>query len=94
MRQNESDAFLFGLIDYLTQKGLVVPDELQQTVAAVRQEMIEKKEYASLGVAIRVDGTTEQTAFVPVNGEERMHICKAACCKLSFALSVEEIEAG
>jgi hypothetical protein len=29
-----------------------------------------------------------------VNCEERLHICKAACCQLDFALSVEEVESG
>ena len=94
IRQNENDAFLFGLIDYLTQKGIVMPDELQKTIAIVKEEVIEKKEYARLGVAIRVDREADKTVFTPVNCEERMPICKAVCCKLSFALSVEEIEAG
>ncbi len=29
-----------------------------------------------------------------VNCAERMHICKAVCCRLSFALTPEEIDAG
>ncbi|MEE7625343.1 YkgJ family cysteine cluster protein [Methylobacter sp. Wu8] len=93
-RQNQSDAFLYGLIDYLTQKGIILPDELQAVVASVKEEIIEKKEFASLGVAVRVDGENDASAFVPVNCNERMPICKGMCCKLSFALSVEEIESG
>jgi Fe-S-cluster containining protein len=30
----------------------------------------------------------------PVNCAERMHICHAVCCKLSFALTADEIDAG
>jgi Fe-S-cluster containining protein len=94
IRQNQSDAFLFGLIDYLTQKNIVIPDELQAVVESVKQEIIEKKEYGTLGVAVRVDGEQDAEAFIPVNCDVRMPICKAVCCKLSFALSIEEIEAG
>lgn len=95
IRQNENDFFLYGLIDYLTDKGLVVPEDLKKYVELVKKEIIEKKEHASLGVAIRKDNEAiESTIFVPVNCEERMSICKAVCCKLSFALSIEEIEEG
>lgn len=95
IRQNENDFFLYGLIDYLTDKGMVVPEDLKKYVELVKKEVIEKKEYATLGVAIRNDNEAiESTIFVPVNCEERMSICKAVCCKLSFALSIEEIEEG
>lgn len=94
VRQNESDAFLFGLIDYLTQKGVVIPDDLEKYIFSVKNEAIDKKENAKLGVAIRVDAEDEATQFIPVNCEERLPICKAVCCKLSFALSIKEIEEG
>lgn len=94
VRQNESDAFLYGLIDYLTQKGIVLPDELQTVVASVRKEVLEKKEFASLGAAIRIDSNEDASSFIPVNCEDRMPVCQAVCCKLSFPLSVEEIESG
>jgi Fe-S-cluster containining protein len=95
IRQNENDVFLYGLIDYLTDKGMVVPEDLKKYVETVKKEIVEKKEYANLGAAIRKDNEAiESTTFVPVNCEERMPICKAVCCKLSFALSIEEIEVG
>ncbi|MEO8108814.1 MAG: YkgJ family cysteine cluster protein [Ginsengibacter sp.] len=94
IRQNESDAFLYGLIDYLEEKGIVVPEELQKKISSVREEVLAKKEFASLGIAIRVDSEEDKHTFVPVNCEERMHVCHAICCKLSFALSIAEIEAG
>jgi Fe-S-cluster containining protein len=94
MRQNESDAFLYGLIDYLTQKGIVLPEELQAVVASVKKEIIEKKEFAHLGVAVRVDAEQDDVPFIPVNCDERIHICNAVCCRLSFALSIDEIESG
>ncbi|MCX9009871.1 MAG: YkgJ family cysteine cluster protein [Candidatus Methanoperedens sp.] len=94
MRINESESYIYGLIDYLIQKGIIQPDELKTTVDSVRKEIIEKKEFATLGVALRVDGDEDKEQTVAVNCEERLHICNAVCCRLRFALSVEEIETG
>ena len=44
-------------------------------------------------IAFRVEG--EQLAPpAQVNCSERMHICHAVCCKLNFALTAEEVDAG
>lgn len=94
MRINQNEAFLYGLIDCLTQQGVVQPDALKRAAESVRQELIEKKEHATLGVAIRVDGEAEGAQTAVVNCEERLHICRAVCCRLRFALTAEEIETG
>lgn len=93
-RINEIESFLYGVIDVLVKKGVIIPDELTEAAEAVRKEMYEKGEQAHTGVGIRIDDPEKNQAFVPVNCEERMHTCEAVCCKLNFALSVEEIEAG
>ncbi len=94
MRINENEAFIYGLIDYLIQKGFVQPDELKAIVESVKKETVEKKEFATLGVAIRVDGNEDKEQTATVNCQERLHICLAVCCQLHFALTVEEIETG
>jgi Fe-S-cluster containining protein len=94
IRQNESEAFLFGLIDYLIKKEIVISDELLELVSKVKQEIVEKKEYARLGVAIRVDEENDSLQAVKVNCEEYLPICKAVCCRLGFALTTKEIESG
>lgn len=45
------------------------------------------------GIAFRVD-PEEPDPPVQVNCAERMHVCHAVCCKLNFALTPEEVEAG
>jgi Fe-S-cluster containining protein len=92
-RINEIESFLFAVIDLATQKGITAPDELTEAVRKVREEMLEKQETSYPGIALRVDGP-DDNEFIPVNCEERMHICKAVCCKLDFALNAEEIESG
>jgi hypothetical protein len=44
-------------------------------------------------IAFRVESEEPQPP-VAVNCAERMHICHAVCCKLNFALTPEEVEAG
>lgn len=92
-RINEIESFLYAVIDVLTQKGITPPDELKLAVEGVRKEMIEKDEMSNPGLALRVDAIGENE-FIPVNCNERMHICEAVCCKLNFALSAEEVEGG
>ena len=94
VRSNEHAALLLGLIDCLIQKGVVLPDELKAAVEAVQAESAAKGEVATLGVAIRVDSAESPEPSVMINCAERIHICQAVCCRLRFALSVEEIEAG
>jgi Fe-S-cluster containining protein len=45
------------------------------------------------GIALRVEGD-ELAPPAQVNCAERMHICHAVCCKLNFALTAEEVDAG
>jgi Fe-S-cluster containining protein len=93
-RINEIESFLYGLIDTLIDDGKVQKEKLEEVVQKVRTETVQRKEHFHAGIAIRVDGEEKKDDFVPVNCEERMHICKGVCCKLNFALSVDEIENG
>jgi Fe-S-cluster containining protein len=92
-RINESESFLYAIIDLMAQKGLVTPEEITEAVQQVRQELVEKQEAAHPGLALRVDGESDDE-YTPVNCEERWHVCKAICCKLDFALNAEEVESG
>jgi len=95
------EAMLGELIDTLMLKGLVVPDELPGATAAAAEAEIRAAEHLSdeaesLGwpnVAVRVD-PTEPEPYEPVDCAARMHVCEAVCCKLKFALTSDEIEAG
>ena len=90
-RTNENEAILNGLIDVLVKRGLVSSDELLKAIESVRAETAERGELASLGAALRVDG---EHVDATVDCEARLPICQAACCRLRFALSAEDIETG
>lgn len=93
-RINEIESFLYGLIDTLIAQDVIDKNTLENVVKQVRDETLQKKEHFHAGIAINVDNSEKQEDFVPVNCEERLPVCKAVCCKLNFALSVDEIEAG
>ena len=95
LRANENEAILNGLVDVLVERGIVEHDELLSAAQAARRQTAERGQLAAVGVAIRVDDADAAAApAVAVNCAERMHICKAVCCRMRFALSVEEIESG
>ena len=84
-----------GLVDLLVQKELITRNEVLKSARAVRNEMHARGETTGPGVALRVDAPVESgRETVLVNCQERLPICKAICCKLSFALTAGEVEAG
>lgn len=95
-RIHEVESFLYGVVDVLVAKGLLKGEEVFEAAGRVRREMDEQGETAGPGVALRLDAGRPAGAgeFVAVNCAERMHVCKAVCCKLTFALSADEVEAG
>lgn len=94
-RIHEAEAFLYGLVDVLVEKGLVTQEELLASARNVRETMMEQGQTLDPRIALRVDADDNtKSGFVPVNCAERIHICKAVCCKLNFALSADEVEAG
>lgn len=94
-RINEIESFLYGLIDTLISKDQLEQKTFEAIAQRVRNEILQKGEHFHAGIAVRVDGNEKkENDFVPVNCAERIHLCKAACCKLNFALSVNEIESG
>ena len=94
LRVNESEAILNGLVDYLVEQGHVDSDGLLAKVESARAEVAANRDVAGTGVALRVDAEAGSRPWRAVNCEERLPICQAACCRLRFALSADEVESG
>ena len=92
-RINEIEAFTYGIADALIENGLISSKTIFKVVENLKNKMIANNEQLNPGVQLRIDNESSQN-FVAVNCSERMHICKAVCCSLRFALSKEEIESG
>ncbi len=93
-RINEIEAVLYGLINTLLKDGTINQEKLESISASVKEDIANKKEQFA-GVSFNFDGSGEiPNQNNPVNCNERLHICKSICCRLDFALSPEEVEAG
>ena len=84
---------LHELVDVLRSKGVLSDDDL-----AKPEEPPGAGSAAGSGVpwptiAMRSD-QGEPAPPVEVNCAERMHVCHAVCCKLHFALTAGEVDAG
>ena len=74
-------------------KGVVSAEEVESAARAIGDEMAARGDIPTKMVALRVDPPS-QSAVTRVDCSERMPICKAICCKLDFALTSSEVEAG
>jgi hypothetical protein len=90
-RTNESEALLNGLAALLVQRGVVSADELMEAVNSARTQIKAAGQAAEVGVAVRVDTDGPEPV---IDCASRLPVCKAVCCRLRFALTVEEIESG
>lgn len=87
------ESMLYGLVDLLVDKQLVGESDLTTFAARVAETIEQRGERAHGGVALRIDPPGEQNVTT-VNCAERMPICKAICCRLSFPLTADEVQQG
>ena len=85
-RVSEGEALLNGLVGLLVRHRVVDADELMAIVDEARSHTAN-----GMSVAVRTDEPGEEPT---VDCASRLPVCKAVCCRLHFALSVEEIESG
>jgi Fe-S-cluster containining protein len=93
----ESASFLYALIELLMKKGLLTEGELNAQKVEVAQRLVEKFRELGMG-AVFQDPEHDKYTFseneVTIDCENRLPLCKAACCRLTFALSRQDIEEG
>jgi Fe-S-cluster containining protein len=91
---NEIEAVVNGLADLLVRLDVVSAEDVVAAVETTRRQIAEAGQDASLRVAIRADGPAPVVPAEAIDCEARLPYCKAVCCRLRFALTVEEIESG
>lgn len=92
----EVTSFSYALIELLQEKGLITIEELDARKTLVAQRLAEKFRQAGMGAVLQEpeqDKYTYQNT-ARIDCENRIALCKAACCKLAFALSRQDIEEG
>ena len=93
-RANQLEAVVHGLADLLVRLDVVSREDLVDAVETTRRQLAEAGQEASVGVAVRNDGDAPVVPAEAIDCEARLPYCKAVCCRLRFALTVEEIENG
>jgi Fe-S-cluster containining protein len=93
-RLTEVETILYGLIEALVTNDTVEIKAISDAAAAVRQALEERGETVSPGVSLRVDPEPDDSEFTPVDCAARLHVCRAVCCRLHFALTSREVESA
>jgi hypothetical protein len=92
----EVTSFAYALIELLVEKGLLKVEELDERKRQVATRLAEKFRDNGMGVVrqepeydkYNLDGSVE------IDCESRLQFCHAACCRLQFALSRQDVEEG
>lgn len=92
----EVASFSYALIELLMERGVISVEELDERKKQVGQRLAEKFAEKGMGVALTND---EQDKYayegsVEIDCENRLALCRGACCRLSFALTVQDLEEG
>jgi Fe-S-cluster containining protein len=92
----EVASFSYALIELLMERGLISVEELDQRKREVGGRLVEKFAEKGMGVAL-TDDEQDKYAYegaVEIDCENRIPLCRGACCRLSFALTVQDLEEG
>jgi hypothetical protein len=92
----EAASFLYSLIEICSEKGLISIEELDARQAMVAQRLEAQLKRDGVGVKLQ-DPEYEKYSFTgiaEIDCENRVQFCRAACCKLPFALSKQDVREG
>lgn len=92
----EVSSFAYAAIELLAEKGLIDIEVLDRKKKEIADRLVEKFRQEGVGAAYQ-DPEHDKYAFessVEIDCENRLHLCKAACCRLRFALSHQDVEEG
>ncbi len=85
-------AHVYALTEALIANGTLGLREFEKRKAATEQAMAADAETSWEGARVLNDATDKyEVEGVKVNCAERIHLCKAACCRLSFYLSKQDL---
>ena len=92
----EVAAFTYALIELLSERGMIAIAELDERKKVVGQRLVERFVEKGMGVALTKDEQDKYSYHneVRIDCENRLHLCRASCCRLRFALSIQDVEEG
>ena len=93
---HEANATLRALVALLVEQGLVEGGEFEARRARASEEL--RREYVERGMAVAMQefgvSKYEFGGGAEIDCASRLHLCRAACCRLPFALSQQDVQEG
>lgn len=92
----EAASFTYALVELLSERGLITIEELDEHKRAVGQRLAQQLSEQGLGVMLQNPEYDKYTFEdeVEIDCASRLHLCHAACCRLPFALSKQDVREG
>ena len=92
----EVASFSYALIELLSERGIISLEELDERKKIVGERLVEKFVEKGMGVALTKDEPDKYSyqSDIEIDCENRAPLCRAACCRLRFALTIEDVEEG
>lgn len=89
-------AHIYALTETLISKGLISLHDLDRRKQTINQHMMTQMPEKWMGARMLADESDKYDAEreVVIDCHNRVHLCKAACCKLGFYLSRQDLEEG
>lgn len=92
----DSASFLFALVELLDEKGFIAIEDLDARKKGVAARLLKKFSESCIGLVYQDPEydkyTFKQAAEVDCRG--KLDTCKAACCRIPFALSRQDVDEG
>jgi hypothetical protein len=92
----DASAFLYALVELLDERGVVSIDELDARKDAVGERLVRQIQETGDGVVVQ-DPEFDKYHYeseVEIDCPSLIPLCQAACCKLPWALSKQDIREG
>jgi Fe-S-cluster containining protein len=93
---HEANATLHALVELLVEQGVVDREAFEARRTQSSEQL--RREYVDRGMAVAMQdfgvSKYEFKGGAAIDCESRLHLCKAACCRLPFALSKEDVQEG
>jgi Fe-S-cluster containining protein len=93
---HEATAMLRALVELLVERGVIDGESFQARRDQASEQL--RREYLERGMAVAMQefgvSKYEFKGGAEIDCENRLHLCKAACCRLPFALSKQDVQEG
>ena len=92
----QAHAWLMGLVEVLDEKGSIDKQTIEAKAKPIADTLSQHFMKEGNGVYLQEPNTDKYSYenLPEIDCESRVHLCKASCCRLQFAMSKQDVEEG